>query len=149
MPDGAERGIFARGAKREFIEIGLADDHGTCVAKACDEGRIRGGNIPFTHTRGGRRRNTSDIDDVLDGDWDAVQRSTIAAGREIAVRGFRITLRFLCHDGDERVERRLEFVDTPKTGIGDLERGHFARPKLAGKFFDGHKKGGSKKKAGP
>jgi len=57
---------------------------------------------------------------------------------ESAVRRFCVPHRFLRHDADERVERRLEFVDTPKTAVGDLERGHVARPKLAGEFLDGH-----------
>src|SRR5262245_17488801 len=153
MPDGTERGIFAGGPKREFIQIGLADDHRTCVAKARDDGRILGGNMPLADTGGGRRRNAPDVDDVLDGDWDTMQRSAIAARRELAIGDFRVPSRLVCHHTDERVERRLEFVDTLKTSVGDLERGHFARPKPTGEFLDRHKtagpkKGGSKKKAG-
>src|SRR5262245_30187540 len=147
MPDGAERGIFAGGPKREFVQIGLADDHRACVAKARDDGRILGGNMPLAHTGGGRRRNAPDVDDVLDGDWDTVQRSAIAVRRELAIGEFRVPSCRVCHDANERIERRLPFVDTLKTSVGDLERGHFTRAKLAGEFLDRHYGGKEKRRA--
>ena len=113
MPNRAERGILARRPEREFIQIGLANEHGTRLAQCRDNGRVCARDVPLAHARSRRGRNAGDVDDVLDRNRDPVQRPAVAARGEFPIGRFRIAARLGGHHVDEGVQRRLEFVDAP------------------------------------
>src|SRR6188472_4377580 len=102
MPNRAERGILARRPEREFIQVGLANEHGTCLAQGCDHGRVRAGNVTLTDARRRRRWDAGDVDDVLDRYRYAVQWTVIAASLQLLIRGPRVPSRFVHHDANER-----------------------------------------------
>ena len=140
IANGTERGVLARRAERELVEIGLANQHGARMPQLRDDRRIRGCDVPLAYPRRRRRRDARDVDQILDGDRHAVQRTAIAAGGELAIRDLRIAARLLRHHGNERVEPRLQLRDAAEALFGEFARGDFTPAELAGKFLDRHRR---------
>ena len=78
------------------------------------------GDVPFAHAgrRGGRR--AGDVDQILDGDRDAVKGAAIAPGGELAVGLARLLPRGVGHDENERVQPRVVFLDAAEARVGHL-----------------------------
>ena len=85
MTGGTEGGFLVGRAERELVEIGLPDQHGPGFPQGHDHRRVVAGDVPLAHAGRGGGRRPGDIDQVLDGDRDAVQRTAIASGRELAI----------------------------------------------------------------
>ena len=73
------------GAEGELVEVGLADEHRAGFTQAPRHHRIRGGDVllPDQRPRGGRR--ALEIDQVLEGEWNAVQRPKAASAGDLLV----------------------------------------------------------------
>ena len=70
--------------------------------------------------------NTCDVDEVLDGDRHAVQRSAIAAGGQLAIRGFRVSARFSAITRMNALSDGWSSSMRRRQAFGDFERRHFA-----------------------
>ena len=138
MADAAKRRVLARRPECELVEIGLADQNRAGASKLRDDRRIRGGHVSFAHARGCRRRHARNVDQVLDRDGDAVQRSAVAPRRQLAIRRRGIAASVIAHHADERIEPRLELGDALKTLLGEVARRHLTRANTSAEFFDSH-----------
>ena len=107
------------------------------------QGRDRRGvarrHMSFAHEGRRRRRLAGDVNQILDGNRDAVKRAAIAAGSEFAIGLARLSARRVGHHDDERVQARVVRVDAAKARVGHLFRGHFARAEQASEFLDGQR----------
>ena len=106
----------------EFEEVGLEERYGAGLPEPPDQSRIavRHRGIDGPRRIGGR--DARDVDQVLDGDRDAVQRSAIATGLQFSCRRRRGCQRRCPHGVDDGVEARFESVGPCQCGFGDLER---------------------------
>ena len=118
----AERGFVVRRAECKLVEVGLADDHRPRIARPDDHVRVARGDVAFADAGGRRGRRARHVEEILDRDRDAVQRSAVAARRQLAIEIRRLPRRGVAHDQDERVQPRVVLVD-PLQHVG----GYFRR----------------------
>ena len=106
----------------ELVEVGLADGDGTRGGEPRHDGGIH-----RRHAREGRMRaigrgHAGDVDDVLVGDGDAVERPAVAAVRDLGLGRAGFRARPLGREGDKGVECLLEAVTAIQIGLGQLDR---------------------------
>ena len=70
---GAERGVLARGPVRKLVQVGLADDDRAGAPKLYDDGCIGISTMTIAHAGRGGRRDAFDVDQILDGDRNAME----------------------------------------------------------------------------
>ena len=85
VADGAKCRVFARRAQRELVQVGLADQHGAGRLQPRGDDGVGGGGRERTHVRGGRGGHARLVDQVLERDWDAVQRPAIVSAGQFAI----------------------------------------------------------------
>ena len=134
----SERRILVGRAERELVQVGLAQEDRTGLAKMRDRRAVARGDMPVADARRRRRRDAAHVEQVLDRDRDAVQRAAIAAGGDLTVGVLRLTARFVGRHADERVQPAVVGLDPLQTLVGDLRRRHFTRAHPPAEFFDGH-----------
>ncbi len=129
MARRTERRFLVGRAEGEFVQVGLADQHGPGRSETGNHGGVSIGAVAFTHARGGGRRQAADVDQVLHRDRDPVQRSAIDAGRQLVVGAVGLRARLLGHDRDERIQPPVHQLDPLQAVLGDRAGGHFAPAK--------------------
>ena len=77
--------MLIRRPERELVQIRLADDDHAGVAQVTDDGCVGARDVAFTYARSRGGRNPLDIDQVLDGDRNAMQDTAVAPLRELTV----------------------------------------------------------------
>ena len=93
-----ERRVLVRRAEGELVQVGLADEHRAGLPQvARSTGASCVGDVALAHARRRRRRRARDVEEVLDRDRHAVQRSAVVAGGELAVGLARLRARFVGH----------------------------------------------------
>jgi hypothetical protein len=98
-----------------------------------------GGEVAFPHARRGCRRRAGDVNQILDGDGDAVKRTAIAPGRELAIGLARLLPCRVRHDEDKRVQLRVVLLDAAEAPVGDLFGSEVAVAQPASELFDGQR----------
>ena len=116
ITDRTERGLVAGRAERELVQVRFADDDRPGVAQPAHDGCVRRRGA-CRHSRPGRRRRARDIDEILDRDRDAVQRSAIPPARDLAVSAFGVRECRLPHQQRKCVQLRPRF--RPCQGVSD------------------------------
>jgi hypothetical protein len=118
--------VLRRAAVGEFVQVGLADQHRAGPAQAPDHRCIPVRHVIGEEGRAGRAAHPRDVDVVLDGDHEAVQR---AGGIPLP----RQLVQLVCSgarrlDGrrDEGAKSRTVIADDPGTGLDATP----ARPRL-------------------
>jgi len=104
------------------VEVALADEHGAGGAQARHDRASRAASTPARTARGGRGGHTLEVDEILKRDWNPVQRTTVAAGRDLAVGHVRLLARERGRHGDEGVERRIPSVDLRQARLRQVAR---------------------------
>ena len=67
------------------MQVRLADEHRARFTQAGDDGGVDAGAPIVQHARGGRRRLTGDVDQILQRDRNAVERPAIESARSLGV----------------------------------------------------------------
>jgi hypothetical protein len=115
-------GIFARGAERELVQIGLADDDGSRFAQThCDRG-VAAGDVAGTQARRRRGGNAFHVHEILERDRQPVEWSAIAAAGDLLVGVPRGGKCFLRRHGDEGIQLRLQLDDARERFFGERFR---------------------------
>src|ERR1700722_6380952 len=81
-----KRQLLRWSTKREFMQRLFAEQNGTSCAKSSDRRSIFPRDIVQQNFRMARRRQTGDIDVVLDANWNAVQRPEPTTRRDRRLR---------------------------------------------------------------
>jgi hypothetical protein len=122
-------GLSAQGAhtwyaRREFMEVGLAEDDGAGLPKASNDERVFSRYERCQSQGRAGRRHVRRVVVVLEDDGNAVQRSAHLSGAPLCIHGPRVTFRRWV-DADHRVERRSALVvggDAGEVGARQVER---------------------------
>ncbi len=99
----SEGGLLARRAERELVEVGLADDDRASGAKIGDGRRVRV-RLGRGQGRPCRRLCSSNVDQVLDGQRNAVQGPAVTTGPNLALGCPRLGQRQSVESLDESVD---------------------------------------------
>ena len=118
--------IEARAADGEFVRRELAHDDGAGAAQPRHAHRIGRRDIVDQDLRMAGRRQARDIDDVLDADRHAMQRTAQAARRDLGFGGPGRVHRRLAVEPDEDVQLRVEPGDALQQRRHQLDRREFA-----------------------
>ena len=86
--------VFARRPEREFMEVGLADEHRARFAQASGDDGVAGRDVIVPDQRSRGRPHAFLIDQILERDRNAVQRSDAPARRDLLVGLPRLRQRF-------------------------------------------------------
>ena len=101
---GPECRFIARRAQRELVKVGFAEDDGAGLAQPGHDSGVGVRHVPRPHARCSRRREPLHIDDVLDGNRSAVQRTARPPVPELFVECARLLHGVRLEDRDECVE---------------------------------------------
>jgi hypothetical protein len=93
------------------MEVGLADKHGAGLAQASRDDGIGGGDVIAPHLRRGTGAHALLIDQVFEGQRNAVQRADSASGGDLFVGLPGLLECFIAGDGDKRVQLRIALLD--------------------------------------
>ena len=85
IADRAKRGLVGRRAERKLVQVGLADDDGAGRPKPGDDRGVGVRDVRRPNARRRRRRCPFQIEEILEGYWDAMQRSAVAPGGNLAI----------------------------------------------------------------
>ena len=132
-----EGGVFARRAVRELVEVRLADDDRARLPQTGDRHRVGGRDVSLAHARRRRRRKAFDVDQILDGDRDAVQRTAVPSGGELTIGVLCLAPRLVRHHGNKGIQVP-PLVDALEAVGNDPGRGDFAGAKPAAELLNGH-----------
>ena len=102
----------------EFGGDGLADDHGTGVAQPLDHMRVLIGPAPGQERRAAFGRIVAGVDDVLDPDRNAVQRTQRHAPALALVERARLRDGMVGIEMGEGADFRIDRGDTVEAGAG-------------------------------
>ena len=114
----SKRRFVARRAEREFVEVGLADDDRAGLAQTGHDWRVGSGDVPGSHSRRGCRRTAFDVDQILDGNRPAVQRTARSTLAQLLVEQLAPAPSPRLEDRDEGIERRVQLGDALER-VGD------------------------------
>ncbi len=118
--DGFEIGVFGG--------VDFTQDDCTRGAQVGNERRIRHRRRDIGAAGAvGARRQSLDVDDVLDGDWDAVQGPAHLAGRPLAIETAGSFERVLLEHMDPGLHLRVDFADAGKAALDERDRGQLSR----------------------
>ena len=92
----------------QLVKVGLADDDGPGIAQARHDDSVGSRDVSGPDARCGGRRNTLHVDEILEGNRAAVQRTSRPALPQFFVERPRLFHGLSLEDRDERVERRVE-----------------------------------------
>src|SRR5208282_5952656 len=138
--DFSEKTDHRTAAIGEFVQILLAQDDGASSAKTTDDLGVFGGNAIFLRSTeqaaGGGGADSSDIDNVLEPDGNAVQRSEIGSVVDFPLGVTSSVESGFGRDGDEGVERRVELFDAREAIVGEFDRRDGAVENLWTQFAD-------------
>ncbi len=134
----AEARIFRGRAERELMKVGLADEHRAGLAQTACHRRVGRRHVILAHERPGRRGRAFAVDQILERERNAVQRSEVAAAGDFFVSLARARQRLIGGDGDERIQLRIELRDRRQAILGDLLGRDLPRRDLRRELSDGH-----------
>src|SRR5215472_15254885 len=132
------REIEAGAADREFVGREFAEHDCAGAAQTRHANRIGRGDVVAQDLRMAGRRQTHDIDDVLDADRYAVQRPARAAGDDLGFRGLRRRHGGVGVEANKDVELRIEPADPFEQRRHQLDRRNFPGDDSAGRADRGH-----------
>src|SRR5262249_35047176 len=94
------------------------------------------GHVALPDLRGGGRRRAFHVEQILDGDRHAVERTAVVSGGELAIERPRLSPRLVGHHEDEGVEARLLGLDQTERVLRRLLAGDLARAQAAREILD-------------
>ena len=109
------------------MRVELAEQDRARVAQALRDRTVPAGNVVPVDLRAAGRADSLCLEQVLQRDGDAVQRTADPAGREVLGRAPRVGARALRGHGDVRVDARVQPLDAPQVRLAELERRELAR----------------------
>ena len=120
------RGVLGRGAHRELVHVGLAQDHDVRVEQALGDGRVVGRDPPLQDLRaaGGRRAGVGQH--VLERQRHPGQRADGLTGRDLRIHRRRRGQRASTVDVQEGVDVAVHLRDPVQMGLGHLDRAELA-----------------------
>ena len=92
MHDRTVGGILVGGAQCELMEVCLADEDRSRFPKSADDRRVASRDVSITHSGCCRCGCVAKIDQVLEGNRNAMQRSAVVSGRNLPVGLLVLTL---------------------------------------------------------
>ncbi len=101
----------------------LADDDCAGVEQPVHGGRILLRYVVAVGSRASGRRHAGDVEEVLQTDGYAVERTAVAAGSDLRLRGPGRGKGRLVHNQHERVQNGVKRGDAMKIVAGQLDRG--------------------------
>src|SRR5579875_714993 len=131
-------GIFGGDAVGQLMKIQFADDDGSGGFQHFYYGGAAGGGRILIYARAARGADAAQIDQVFEGDRDAVQGAAGGAGGEFAIGVGGTVERVLGENFDERVERAVLAADAVEGGAREFSGGDAAIPQGLGGFEEGH-----------
>src|SRR6185436_14260288 len=105
IADGSTDRADAEVAEREFIEVGLAENHGAALLHAGGNARIDARVMIDERERSAGGWQFGGVNVVLEDDWDAVEWTTHASGGALRIAGAGVGDRARI-DGEHRPEGR-------------------------------------------
>jgi hypothetical protein len=126
VADRAEAGVLAGGAEGELVQVRPADQHRTGGAQPGDERSVRARPSIVERTRSRGVRHAGLINQVLERDRNAVERTAITAGGQLAVGRVGGLTRGGFVDEREGVRGLAVPGNRGETGFGQLARRRLA-----------------------
>src|SRR5215469_15765857 len=117
----------------ELMQIILSDKHCSGLSKTANNFGIFGGYSVFVQGAGRSCANARRIDQILQSNWNPVERASPFARRNLLPTCPRFHQRRLGHDGNEGIERWIQFLDALQTRARDLNGRDFASAHPRGK----------------
>ena len=118
-------GEFGQALAAEFGRRGLADQDRALGAEAGDRHSIFARHIVLVGHRAKRGSHTSGVDDVLDGEGNAVEQADLLACHELALGNPRLRQCLVAAQRDEAIQFRLQTLCAGEHRAHDLDGGHF------------------------
>ena len=128
--------IVVRDPKREFMQAGLAHEHGAGLGEFPINLAIAIRDVVREDLRSGSGADAARFEEIFERIGDAVQRAAIDAARQFFIRAPGLCEREFFRDRDERVQQRLLLPDAVERFLGQFDRGNFARAKFCRRLFD-------------
>ena len=124
--------VVAGTAVAEFRNIGLADDDGTRRLQALDHDIVFGRNKILVDDRSRCGPDALRVDQILDPDRDARQRTDRPAGHDVGLDRLRLLPRHIGCGRAEGAEDRVELLHPGEHRLGHLGRRQFFAADLCG-----------------
>lgn len=133
-PVGVPRVVGLRGGQAvgELVRVRLAQQDGTGLRQARGDRAVGLRPVAGADSGAGRRRRARDVDQIFDTHGDAVQRTAIAAGRDLVFCFTRGLAGSLGGDGDVGLKLRLQLRDALKGRAHQLDGGQLPFPDRVG-----------------
>ncbi len=94
------------------MQVLFSENHRACAVQAPDDFRVLIWNTVFEERAGRRGVNAGGIEDVLEPDWNAMERAAIFAAKNFLLGPPRLVKRRLGQDRNEGVQLRIELLNT-------------------------------------
>ena len=120
----AVQGTVRVNAQPHVGQIGPPDRHRPGLAHPLDDWRVEGNHGPSERRQSPRGRRAGQIDVLLDGEGDAVQRSQRVFGGDLAIRLVGALARLLRQNLDDGVEFRIDGRDPSEMRLDNLVARH-------------------------
>jgi len=134
----AERRPVGQSLDTEFRCRRLADDDRAGSAQAADQHIVAGGDIVLEDRRAVARMDARDIDQVLDADRHAVQRSELGAFGHRLLGDPGVSPRLVCHHHAKAIELGLRALDRLQDGFHIIDRRELPGADKRGGLGGGH-----------
>ena len=143
VPGHGEPVVRVRSAASELTGDGLAHDDRAGGAQPLDDWCVpQRSPGPIENVAVGSRRGVAGRDDVLDTEWNPLQRALIESAVKVRIRLLSRRQGALAGDGDERAETRIEMLDAVEHASCQLNAGDLSVAQGRGGGFDGERKVG-------
>jgi uncharacterized repeat protein (TIGR04138 family) len=118
------------------MEVRLADEDCAVSTKHPDDGRIFGRRMIRPYFRRGCRRKSGDVDEILDGNRNAVERTAVYAAGALGVGSACRRARARGVDDDEGIGARPMRIDRSEGFLEEAFGGHVSAPEvIRGTFY--------------
>ena len=134
--------VRADSAEGELDRVGLADEDHAGAGQAPDDGRVLFRHVPGEEPGACGRRHAPDVEEVLGGVRDAMERPEVLAPPERELGGARLGERPLPGHRDERVEAAVERRDPLEQRLGQRDRAERPGADLRSEPGDGFERQG-------
>ena len=120
----SERRVFAGGPEREFVEVALPDHRDAGGSESREHRRIGRRAVPGADLGCGGGRLALHVDQVFDGQRNAVQYPEVLTVSDFAVRLAGLMTRLVSQDGDEGIDLVVSPSDRLETLLDEVFGGH-------------------------
>ena len=114
--------VERRPAVRELGHRELAEEDAAGGVQSRRDRRVLARDIVDAYFRVPRGQDAGGVVQILEREWNAVQRPAVAAGRDLRLGRTRLAQGEIRRHGNERVQLRLERLDARELGAHELDR---------------------------